>query len=68
MQHTNDAVTGDTGANLVQIQGPQMFGDQLRSLDFPVRQLGVLMQMPPPAHNLIGDSGGTGVQFTVDRL
>ena len=61
-------MAGNTGADLVKFQGPQLIGDECRSVDLPVGQLRVLMEMPAPGDHLGGDSIGRGVQTVINSI
>ena len=58
----------NTGADLVQFQGPQLIGDECRGVDLPVGQLGVLMKKPAPGDHLGGDSTCRGVQTVINSI
>ena len=61
-------MAGNTSADLVQFQRPQLIGDKCRSVDLPVVQLRVLMKMPAPGDHLGGDGTGRGVQTVINCI
>ncbi|MEV6134939.1 hypothetical protein AB0L63_02480 [Nocardia sp. NPDC051990] len=66
-QDGDDAVSGDTGAHLVQVPCAQMIGDECGRIRLPVAQLGVPVQMVSPLDDPIGDLHRVSIQFVMDR-
>ena len=51
LEHRDDAGVRDTGLDLV-AEPPQLLGDDLRGARLAIAELGMLMEVAPPGHDL----------------